>query len=72
MLKKSCFMLLIFALLTISMLNYHKTHVEQVGLRLFHYQRINVLFYKQNVLISNENTKRYAVLGIPLSTPIGI
>jgi hypothetical protein len=30
------------------------------------------VFYNQNVLISNENSKRYAVLGIPLSTPIGI
>ncbi|MPW44999.1 peptidase M23 [Acinetobacter sp. Ac_1271] len=31
----------------------------------------NVRFNQQNILISNENTQRYAILGIPLNTPIG-
>ena len=31
----------------------------------------SVRFNQQNILISNENTQRYAILGIPLNTPIG-
>ncbi len=74
MLKKSCFML------GLSLLSLQSLYAELpqdsrrpggIAVIPLGQEIKSVRFNQQNILISNENTQRYAILGIPLNTPIG-